>query len=63
MWPVLLTLGYYCKHLIRLLNNPHALNIEYKVDSMHLYYSYLINLSNCALKYLINGRYINENDG
>ena len=66
MWPVLLTLGGpYCKHLIHLLNNPPppALNIEYKVECIHLYSSYLINLSNRALNYLINFIFINENGG
>ena len=64
MWPVLLTLGgQYCKHLIHLLNNPHALNIEYKVECIHLYSSYLIKLSNRALNYLINVIFINENGG
>ena len=62
MWPALLTLGGpYCKHLIHLLNNPHPPNIEYKVESKHLYSSYLIKLSNGALKYLINSKFINEN--
>ena len=42
---------------------PHTLNIEYKVDCIYLYSSYLINLSNRALIYLINVRFINENGG
>ena len=42
---------------------PHALNIEYKVDYIYLYSSYLINLSNGALNYLINVRFINEIGG
>ena len=42
---------------------PHALNIEYKVDYIYVYTSYLINLSNSALNYLINVRFINETGG
>ena len=37
LWHVFLTLGGpYCKHFIHLLINPHALNIDYKVNCIHL---------------------------